>query len=44
MVSEKKEDKTTQPTETKVEDKAPKDGKKDKNDKKEEDEDLVFMT
>jgi hypothetical protein len=43
MVSEKKEDKNTQPTEAKIDDKAPKEGKKDKNDKKEEEEDLVII-
>jgi hypothetical protein len=43
MVNEKKEDKNTQPTEAKVEEKAPKDVKKDKNDKKEEEEDLVIL-
>lgn len=43
MVSEKKEDKNTQPTtEAKVDEKAPKNEKKDKTDKKEQEEELVI--
>lgn len=41
MVSEKKDETATKPTEEKVDEKSTKNEKKDKNDKKEQEEELV---